>query len=270
MSRIEKTFGDLRSRGEKALVGFITAGDPDFSLSLEITRQMCLSGVDLLELGVPFSDPTADGPVIQRSSARAIEAGMNMKNVMEMVRRVREFSSVPIVLFSYYNPILAYSAERFYKDAVAAGADGTLVVDLPPEESDELTDLWGIDLDFIRLVAPTTPPDRMARIAAKASGFIYLVSMTGITGSSGLDSQAAASVARDLNKTCNGLPVCVGFGISTPEDAAKVAEFADGVVVGSAFERLIESGLGDRNIAGKVGEFAARLKMAMKKDPVSG
>ena len=265
MSRIEETFGKLRSRGEKALVGFITAGDPDFSLSLEITRQMCRAGVDLLELGIPFSDPTADGPVIQRSSARAIAAGMNMKRAMEMVRQIREFSSVPMVLFSYYNPILAYGAQRFYRDAVAAGADGTLVVDLPAEESDELTDLWGQELDFIRLVAPTTPPDRMARIASRASGFIYLVSMTGITGSSGLDSEAAAAVAQDLKRNCNGLPVCVGFGISTPEDAAKVSEFADGVVVGSAFERLIETGLGDKDIAEKVGEFAGRLKKAMSR-----
>ncbi|MDR3555197.1 MAG: tryptophan synthase subunit alpha [Syntrophobacteraceae bacterium] len=264
MSRIEETFGNLRSRGEKALVGFITAGDPDFAMSLEITRQMCRSGVDLLELGVPFSDPTADGPVIQRSSARAIGAGMNMKVVMEMVRRIREFSSVPIVLFSYYNPILAYGAEKFYGDAVAAGADGTLVVDLPPEESDELTRLWGHDLDFIRLVAPTTPPERMARIASRASGFIYLVSMTGITGSSGLKSEETAVVAKELKKNCNDLPVCVGFGISTPEDAAKMSQFADGVVVGSAFERLIESGLQDSHIAEKVGEFAARLKSALR------
>lgn len=263
MSRIEETFGKLRARGEKALVGFITAGDPNFALSLEITRQMCLSGVDLLELGVPFSDPTADGPVIQRSSARAIGAGMNMANAIEMVRRVREFSSIPIVLFSYYNPILAYGAERFYADAVAAGADGTLVVDLPPEESDELTGVWGHDLDFIRLVAPTTPPERMAGIASKASGFIYLVSMTGITGSGGLNSEEASLVARDLTRNCNGLPVCVGFGISTPEDAAKMSEFADGVVVGSAFERLIESGLGDKDIALKIGQFAAALKKAV-------
>ena len=172
-------------------------------------------------------------------------------------------SSIPIVLFSYYNPILVYGAEKFYTDAVAAGADGTLVVDLPPEESDELTDLWGKDLDFIRLVAPTTPPDRMARIASKSSGFIYLVSMTGITGSGGLNSEETASVAGELKRNCNGLPVCIGFGISTPEDAAKMSEFADGVVVGSAFERLIESGLRDKDIAEKVGDFAARLKKAI-------
>jgi tryptophan synthase alpha chain len=263
MSRIEETFASLRARGEKALVGFITAGDPDPEQSFEIARQMCRAGVDLLELGVPFSDPTADGPVIQRSSARAIGAGVNMESVITMVRSIREFSAIPIVIFSYYNPILAYGAREFYRDAVAAGADGTLVVDLPPEESDELTDKWGNGLDFIRLVAPTTPTRRMAGIASKASGFIYLVSMTGITGSAGLNREEIGRVAQDLRNNCRGLPVCIGFGISTPEDAAKVSEFADGVVVGSAFERLIESSLEDANIAVKVGEYATRLKNAI-------
>jgi len=263
MSRIEETFKRLRAGGQKALVGFITAGDPDPDRSLEIARQMCLSGLDLLELGVPFSDPTADGPVIQRSSARAIGAGVSMKIVLQMVRRIRGFSSIPLVLFSYYNPILAYGAGRFYRDATAAGADGALVVDLPPEESDELTGLWGNGLDFIRLVAPTTPPERMARIASKASGFIYLVSMTGITGSGGLNSEEIAGVARDLRNNSGGLPICIGFGISTPDEAKKVSGFADGVVVGSAFERLIESGREDPNIAVRVGEYAARLKNAI-------
>ncbi|HYA42004.1 MAG TPA: tryptophan synthase subunit alpha [Syntrophobacteraceae bacterium] len=263
MSRIEETFGRLRAKGEKALVGFITAGDPDPVRSLEIARQMCRSGLDLLELGVPFSDPTADGPVIQRSSSRAIGAGTNMRSVMEMVRRIREFCEIPLVLFSYYNPILAYGAEKFYRDATSAGADGTLVVDLPPEESDELTGVWGNGLDFIRLVAPTTPPERMARIASKASGFIYLVSMTGTTGSGGLNREEIAPAARDLKERCLGLPICIGFGISTPDDAAKVRDLADGIVVGSAFERLIESNLEDEDLAGRVGAYAARLKEAI-------
>jgi len=263
MSRIRQTFTGLCSRGEKALVGFITAGDPDYGRSLDIARQMCNSGLDLLELGVPFSDPTADGPVIQRSSARAIGAGMNMRKVLDMVRRLREFSSIPLVLFSYYNPILAYGAEEFYRDATAAGADGALVVDLPPEESDELTGVWGDGLDFIRLVAPTTPPERMLGIAGKASGFIYLVSMTGITGSGGLNRREIATVAQNLRKSCNGLPICIGFGISTLDEAAEISEFADGIVVGSAFERLIESNLEDEKIALRVGEYVARLKGAM-------
>jgi tryptophan synthase alpha chain len=264
MSRIEETFTRLRAEGVKALVGFVTAGDPDLDRSLEIVSQMCRSGLDLLELGVPFSDPTADGPVIQRSSARAISAGVNLKSVLAMARRIREFTSIPIVIFSYYNPILAYGAGDFYRDAVVAGADGVLVVDLPPEESDELTGAWGKGLDFIRLVAPTSSPERMARIAAKASGFIYLVSMTGITGSDGLNRREIADVARDLKSHCNGLPICIGFGISTPEDAATLSGFADGIVVGSAFERLIESGLHDKDTAKKMGEFVARLKEAIQ------
>jgi tryptophan synthase alpha chain len=263
MSRIEETFTRLRAKGEKALVGFVTAGDPDLDRSVEIVKHMCASGLDLLELGVPFSDPTADGPVIQRSSARAIRAGVNLKSVIEMTERIREFSSIPIVIFSYYNPILAYGAEAFYLDATAAGADGALVVDLPPEESDELTGVWGNKLDFIRLAAPTTSAGRMARIAAKASGFIYLVSMTGITGSAGLNPEEIANVAQDLRRSCNGLPICIGFGISTPEDAARLSEFADGIVVGSAFERLIESGLSCDNTADRVGEFVVRLKEAI-------
>jgi tryptophan synthase alpha chain len=244
-------------------VGFVTAGDPSLDRSVEIVKQMCISGLDLIELGVPFSDPTADGPVIQRSSARAIAAGVTMGSVIEMVRRIRDFSSIPIVIFSYYNPILAYGHKAFYIDATAAGADGTLVVDLPPEESDELTGAWGKGLDFIRLVAPTTSPERMARIAAKASGFIYLVSMTGLTGSDGLDLKEIGNVALDMKKNCNGLPICIGFGISTPEDAATLCGLADGIVVGSAFERLIESGLHSDDTPKRVGDLVATLKKAM-------
>ncbi|MEN6439832.1 MAG: tryptophan synthase subunit alpha [Syntrophobacter sp.] len=262
MSKIADTFEKLRQSGDRALVGFVTAGDPSIPESLEVIRQMCRSGVDILELGVPFSDPTADGPVIQRSSGRAIQAGANLPAVMEMVMRIREFSQVPIVLFSYYNPILAYGAAKFYHDCVRLGVDGVLVVDLPPEESDELTGVWRDDLDFIRLVAPTTPRSRMARIAEKASGFIYLVSMTGVTGSGGLDMGSVAEVASDLRASCNGLPVCVGFGISTPEQVAQLCPLAEGVVIGSAFERLIESSLSEGNAAGKVGDLVAAMKKA--------
>jgi len=179
-----------------------------------------------------------------------------------MVESIREFSEVPIVLFSYYNPILAYGAKEFYRDAVRAGADGVLVVDLPPEESDELTGVWGDEIDFIRLVAPTTPSYRMAKIAEKATGFIYLVSMTGVTGSGGLDLDAITAVAADLRESCGGLPVCIGFGISTPEQVAQLCPMADGVVIGSAFERIIESRLGKGDAAQKVGELALSLKEA--------
>ncbi len=258
MGKIGEVFQNLQ--GRKALVGFVTAGDPSLDKSLEVIKEMCRSGLDILELGVPFSDPTADGPVIQRSSARAIAAGVSMTTVLEMVRRIRGFSSIPIVLFSYYNPILAYGAMRFYNDSVRAGADGLLVVDLPPEESDELTGIWGDDLDFIRLVAPTTPPSRMAEIAARASGFIYLVSMTGVTGSGGLDLGEIAEVAETLRKNSNGLPISIGFGISTPEQASKLSEFADGIVIGSAFERVIESNPEGEDTPVRVGELVRALK----------
>lgn len=263
MSKIKETFDALRGKGQKALVGFVTAGDPTVSDSLQTVREMCRSGLDILELGVPFSDPTADGPVIQRSSARAIKAGVNMPSVLEMVRAIREFSSIPIVLFSYYNPILAYGAGRFYHDSVRSGADGVLVVDLPPEESDELTGIWGNELDLIRLVAPTTPPSRMVRIASRASGFIYLVSMTGVTGSGGLDENTIAGIAGTLKESCNGLPICIGFGISTPEQAKRLSGLADGIVIGSAFERIIELNPSGGECARKVGELVRDLKQAI-------
>ncbi|GLI34899.1 tryptophan synthase subunit alpha [Desulforhabdus amnigena] len=265
MNRIQTTFETLRQKGEKALVGFVSAGDPSVEKSLAIIKAMCREGVDILELGVPFSDPTADGPVIQRSSSRALKAGINLGKVLEMTREIRRETEIPIVLFSYYNPILAYGAARFYKDALDAGADGVLVVDLPPEESEEMTSQWaGNDLDLIRLVAPTTPPDRMSAIADGASGFLYLVSMTGVTGSGGLDLAEISAVTETLKSRCNGIPICVGFGISTPEQVRAIGVLADGIVVGSAFERLIENNLEDPNLADKVGAAVKALKEATR------
>jgi tryptophan synthase alpha chain len=188
MNRIDETFDRLKQKNESALVGFVTAGDPKPDVSLQILDAMCRAGVDVLELGVPFSDPTADGPVIQRSSARALESRMSLQRAFEMTCQLRARYSLPIVLFSYYNPILQYGTAAFYRSATEAGADGVLVVDLPPEESAEFTDHWADnDLHLIRLIAPTTPPERMRRIAASGSGFLYLVSKTGVTGSDGLN-----------------------------------------------------------------------------------
>lgn len=243
MNRIDETFNRLKHQNESALVGFVTAGDPHPDASLAILDAMCRAGVDVLELGVPFSDPTADGPVIQRSSARALAGGATLKWAFDATRRLRERYGVPIVLFSYYNPILRYGRESFYRDAAAAGADGVLVVDLPPEESAEFTDRRaGNDLHLIRLIAPTTPPERMRRIAAAGSGFLYLVSKTGVTGSDGLNTADIARQAADL-RAVTPLPICVGFGISTAEDVAAVAAVAEGVVIGSAFERTIEENI---------------------------
>jgi len=265
MNRIEAVFQRLRQKGEKALVGFVTAGDPSEARSLEIIGAMCDAGLDILELGIPFSDPTADGPVIQRSSGRAIQVGMNLHKALGMAEKIRRAHTTPIVIFSYYNPILAYGAAKFYRDAAAAGADGVLVVDLPPEESDELTSKsGGVDLALIRLAAPTTPASRMESIAKGSSGFLYLVSMTGVTGSGGLNVEEISEVARTLASHSNGTPICIGFGISTPEQVREIGSLADGVVVGSAFERLIETHLDDPALPAKVGEAVRALKAATR------
>lgn len=262
MTRMEETFKRLKNNNEKALVGFITAGDPDMETSVSIISAMCENGVDILELGVPFSDPTADGPVIQRSSGRALKAGMNLGSVIEMTRKIRQNTDVPIILFSYYNPIMAYGIDRFHTDAVDAGADGVLVVDLPPEESEELTGNWtGNDLCLIRLVAPTTPPGRMEMIARDAAGFLYMVSMTGVTGSGGLDITQIGECVEMLKKSAS-VPICVGFGISTPSDVAAVSAVADGVVIGSAFERTIEENLDNPDLPSIIGKQTAAYKKA--------
>jgi len=262
MNRIRKTFGDLRQKKQKALVGFVTAGDPTPELSLEIILAMCRSGLDILELGIPFSDPTSDGPVIQRSSERSLKKGTSLAGGLAMTSLLREQTDIPIILFSYYNPILRYGTGLFHEDAVAAGADGVLVVDLPPEESDEMTAGWERSrLDLIRLIAPTTPPDRMAMIAEISDGFLYLVSKTGVTGGKGLDLDEVSKKVAALRERTD-LPICVGFGISTPEQVAGIATLADGVVVGSAFEKLIEENMAEPGLPQALSRAVKRLKAA--------
>jgi tryptophan synthase alpha chain len=264
MNRIDAVFKSLAEKKEKALVGFVTAGDPDMAGSLRIVSSMCSAGLDILELGVPFSDPTADGPVIQRSSGRALAAGVNLSAVLDMIAVLRLRSQVPIIVFSYYNPILAYGAAAFHRDALDAGADGVLLVDLPPEESAELTDLWANDgLRLIRLTSPTTPPERMRRIASCASGFIYHVSQLGVTGGQGLQPENIAAKVKDL-RAATRLPICVGFGISTPEQVAAVARVADGVVIGSAFERLIEENITRPDLPEVLASHVVTLKRATR------
>jgi len=265
MNRIERTFAELKQKKESALVGFVTAGDPDLETSLAITTAMCEAGVDILELGIPFSDPTADGPVIQRSSQRALAQGVTLRKVLEMTATLRQSIAAPIILFSYYNPILAFGLKEFYAAAKAAEADGLLVVDLPPEESEEMTSLWPAqDLALIRLIAPTTPADRMARVAASASGFLYLVSKTGVTGSDGLDVAEINQHTARL-RAVTPLPICVGFGISTPADVAAIASSAEGVVIGSAFERTIEENLEASDLAARLAAQVSTLKQAAKR-----
>ena len=264
MNRIKTAFEQVKKKGEKAVIGFVTAGDPDFDTSLELIKQMCSSGLDILELGIPFSDPTADGPVIQRASARAIANGIHVAAVLEIAGKIRKTTEIPIILFSYYNPIHAYGAKNFYRDSLKAGVDGVLIVDLPPEESYEMTSKWtGDDLSLIRLIAPTTPLSRMKKISTAASGFLYLVSKTGVTGSSGLDIFNIESQVQDLKPFTN-LPISVGFGISTARDVKAISKFADGIVIGTAFVKLIESNIGNKELPLILGKKAQEYKNAAK------
>jgi tryptophan synthase alpha chain len=268
MNRIAVRFAELKKKKEKALVGFVSAGDPSPSASLELLTAMCRAGLDILELGIPFSDPTADGPVIQRASARALKNGATLAKAIEMTGTLRKRTGIPIILFSYYNPIFAYGIDSFYRDAAAAGADGMLVVDLPHEESRELTDRWtgGDEFALIRLVAPTTPTERMQQIVKNASGFLYLISKTGVTGSAGLDIEPVCRRIADL-RAITDLPICVGFGISSPADAKALAPHVDGVVIGSAFEKTIEDNLGSRELVQRLEKQVQDYRAAMQTSP---
>ncbi len=234
-TRIDTRFAALKAEGRPALVTFITAGDPDMATSLDVLKALPEAGADVIELGMPFSDPMADGPAIQLAGQRALKGGQTLVKTLEMVRAFREGDdATPIVLMGYYNPIYSYGNERFLADAKQAGVDGLIIVDLPPEADDELC-LPAIDvgLNFIRLAAPTTDERRLPRVLENTSGFVYYVSITGITGSASPDpAKVAASVARIKAKT--DLPVAVGFGVKNAEQARAIGEAADGVVVGSA------------------------------------
>lgn len=241
MNRIDQTFSDLRARGRKALVIYLTAGDPDAETSFAMMAAAAGHGADVIELGLPFSDPTADGPVIQRASQRAIKGGMNVRGALALVRRFRDAGfATPVVLFSYGNPLFAYGYEALARDAAAAGADGVLCVDIPPEEAGELeaaTSAHG--LHVIRLAAPTTTDARLARIAKGAGGFLYVITRLGVTGTGGLDFSDVAALAARIRRGC-ALPLCLGFGVSAGADAARLAPHGDGVVVGSAVVALAE------------------------------
>ena len=241
MNRITSTFAQLSASRKKALVGYLTAGDPNPETSFEILRAACHAGLDILELGVPFSDPTADGPVIQVASQRALKAGMTLTKTLELAARLRAESDIPIMLFGYYNPLFKYGLERLAKAASAAGVDGLLVVDLPPEEAGPLkAALQGTDIQIILLVAPTTRPDRIQKIAHETGGFLYLITKAGTTGEGGLDYSAIARHAAEV-KALSPLPVCLGFGIRNGDDAHKLAPMADGIIVGSTLVNIIGS-----------------------------
>lgn len=259
MGRISSRFKELKKSGEKALVTFITAGDPDIATTEEMILEMERAGADIIELGVPFSDPMADGPTIQLSSERALASGTTLPKILDMVRSVRRRSAIPIILMGYYNPIFIYGVGRFFADAAAAGVDGLLLVDLPPEEAaDCLRAARSNGLDMILLLTPTSDEARINRVVKLASGFIYYVSVTGVTGAR-KDVSGSVSGAVDEIKGKTAIPIVVGFGISDAEQAANVAAVADGVVVGSAIVRLFEENSGDL-LKTKVRELVSSLK----------
>jgi len=245
MGRISQKFAELARKRRKALVTFITAGDPDLAVTEELIPLLEKAGADILELGVPFSDPMADGPTIQKASERALAGGTTLPKILSMVKSVRSVSQIPIILMGYFNPVLQYGPERFAADAAAAGVDGVLLVDLPPEEATAFKNAaarQGVDVIF--LLAPTSDTERVAKVAELGSGFVYYVSVTGVTGARESVASSVFSQVQAIKKRVN-LPVAVGFGISDPLQAAQVATAADGVVVGSALVRLFEDAAGE-------------------------
>ena len=250
-TRIGRRFEKLQAEGRAGLVTFMTAGDPDLETSAKILDGIAEAGADLIELGVPFSDPMADGPAIQASSLRAIKAGMTLRKTLGMVAEFRKKDNdTPVILMGYYNPIYIYGVDQFLIDAKEAGVDGFIVVDLPPEEEQELClPAIAAGLNFIYLTAPTTDDERLPRVVEHASGFIYFVSILGITGTRAANATDAAVHVKRI-KNHSDLPVCVGFGIRTPEQAAEFATIADGVVVGSALVDKVTANLSDDGTIG--------------------
>jgi tryptophan synthase alpha chain len=243
-TRIDRRFAELKAQGRAALVTFLTAGDPDAETSLAILRAIPAAGADVVELGMPFTDPMADGPAIQMSSQRALKAGQTMNKTLEIVRAFRQADeATPLVLMGYYNPIYIYGVDRFLRDAKSTGVDGLIIVDLPPEEDAELClPALKAGMSFIRLATPTTDDKRLPAVLANTSGFVYYVSITGVTGAAMPDpAKVAAAVARIKRHTA--LPVAVGFGVRTAEQAAMIASGADGVVVGSALVSALKGSL---------------------------
>jgi tryptophan synthase alpha chain len=263
MSRFAAMFAALRARGEAALIPYLTAGDPDLATTRELVRAAVAEGADAIELGVPFSDPMADGPVLQRASGRALAAGTSLPRVLELVADLRRECSVPLVLFGYYNPFFRYGVERLGRDAAAAGADGVLCVDLPFEEAGDLrAAVRATGLDLIALLAPTTPPARVRTIARAASGFLYFVSVLGTTGARATLPEALPDWVRGV-RAATDMPVGVGFGVSRPEQAGWIAGFADAVIVGSALARVVEEG-DAVGAPARVAAFVGGLRGAMR------
>ncbi len=241
MNRIQKKFIALKRKQKKALILFLTAGEPSLQKNEALFHAFEKDGMDLMEFGVPFSDPLADGPVIQASSLKSLRRGTNLKKILRLVRRVRRRSQTPILLMSYLNPVLHYGLERFGRDAAAAGVDGVILPDVPPDEGREISSgMRRHGIDLVYLLAPTSSPKRQRLVTRSSRGFVYFVSLTGVTGSGRSDSASIRGFVRSAKKMTR-LPVCVGFGISTPQDAKKMAAISDGVIVGSAVVKALSS-----------------------------
>jgi tryptophan synthase alpha chain len=263
-TRISRRFGELRVSGELGIVAYITAGDPSLDATLKFVLALAEAGADVIELGVPFSDPLADGPTIQRASERALKSGTTLAGVLNLVRRIRQSSQVPLVLFSYYNPILQMGLEKFASTAASAGVDGVLATDLTPEESDEYRRILGAhNLDTIFLGAPTSTDERFAKIAACSSGFLYLISRTGVTGAKDALPDDLPSLLRRARNVTH-LPIAVGFGISLPGHVSVLGGLADAAVIGSALVSEIEKAQSVDSAAAALGAKIRSLKEAAR------
>lgn len=264
MSRIAKKFEQLKAENKKGLVTFVTAGDPSIEASQNVLQNLPAAGADFIEIGMPFSDPMADGPAIQDSSLRALANGMDLKGTLTMLKEFRnQDQDTPVILMGYFNPIYKYGCDNFVTDAKAAGADGLIIVDLPPEEDEELrVPAQKAGLDLIRLVTPTTIGTRLDTVLENASGFLYYVSIAGVTGTKSANvGEVGAHIEQIKQKT--DLPVAVGFGIKTPDDAANMSKIADAVVVGSAIVENMKQNQEDSNISAIVNEQVSALKKAV-------
>ncbi|UPK27146.1 tryptophan synthase subunit alpha [Bradyrhizobium sp. 195] len=264
-TRIDTRFAELAKQGRSAFVTFLMAGDPDPATSLEIIKALPKSGADVIEIGMPFTDPMADGPSIQAAGLRALKAGMTLKKTLELVRGFRkDDNATPIVLMGYYNPIYIYGVDKFLVDAKSAGVDGLIIVDLPPEEDDELClPAMKAGLNFIRLATPTTDDKRLPAVLANTSGFVYYVSITGITGAAAADTSVVSEAVARIKRHTK-LPICVGFGIRTPETARAIASHANGAVVGTALVDALKNSLdADGRATGKTVNAVAELTAAL-------
>jgi tryptophan synthase alpha chain len=264
MNRIDQTFAHLRETGRKAFIAYITAGDPSLDSTVRLVTELAANGVDIIELGIPFSDPIADGPVNQNAAYRALKNDVSLTRIFETIREIRKSSAIPLVLFAYYNTILQYGLTQFAPDARKVGVDGVLILDLPPEEAGEYkkrADAEGLSTIF--LVSPVTPESRIERIALYASGFVYYVSQMGVTGERSSISESIPSMISRI-RSYTDTPVAVGFGISTPEQVREIAGMADGIIVGSAIVKRIGENGGTPGFETGIGSFAGTLTASMK------